>query len=592
MIRVLLYFIAVVLIGTGFASLANYPGELVIMVSGQRVVVSVFVAVCALLFLVLAILVLWWLIKTLILSPKILKNHFLGRRRDRGYYALTHGLIAVLSGDAASARRMARQGSKLLKADHEPLLQFLEAKARLLDYDQAGAIALYETMRNDPQTRLLGLRGLYDEAMQNGAIEAAGQYAAEAAKLNPSLKWASSAVLERLGSAGAWSNAIALFDNYEKAQPRKIAKSENLTHRRVVLMTAQARDLFETYPDEARRIALKALKLEPAFIPAVNIAARILFRLDEVRKGSKLIESAWKNTPHPDLALTYVNAKAGESALERLKRARQLSRFNPQNRESFMIVAQTAFEAGEYVLARKNAERVLPDSATESTFLLLADIEAAQSGNQGKIRQWLSRAVRAPADPVWIADGVMLPEWAAVSPVTGRLDACIWAQPAKSFHKLSVDGEALIPLQELDAVVGPNTSEISDVALPSHVEIANVKDSAPLSKTDTVAKPEPEAKPTVDAPGLDKKQPYNSAEVSTEAEGKPGKVKVEKTLEHLPLAEPSRADKKSAEKRSKKPVMVNEADIVPVIDVEPVENREPKKPMTRIIVDDPGVDDK
>ena len=61
--------------------------------------------------------------------------------------------------------------------------------------------------------------------------------------------------------------------------------------------------------------------------------------------------------------------------------------------------------------------------------LLMADIEEGQNADQGKAREWLARAVRAPGDPVWTADGITSEEWEPVSPVTGRLDAFEWRVP-------------------------------------------------------------------------------------------------------------------------------------------------------------------
>ena len=44
----------------------------------------------------------------------------------------------------------------------------------------------------------------------------------------------------------------------------------------------------------------------------------------------------------------------------------------------------------------------------------------------------LARASRAPRDAAWIADGLVSDHWAAVSPVTGRLDAFLWMYPQES----------------------------------------------------------------------------------------------------------------------------------------------------------------
>ena len=62
----------------------------------------------------------------------------------------------------------------------------------------------------------------------------------------------------------------------------------------------------------------------------------------------------------------------------------------------------------------------------------MAEIEEGQSGDKGKARDWLNRAVRAPRDPVWTADGITADEWEPLSPVTGKLDAFEWRVPTSA----------------------------------------------------------------------------------------------------------------------------------------------------------------
>jgi HemY protein len=52
------------------------------------------------------------------------------------------------------------------------------------------------------------------------------------------------------------------------------------------------------------------------------------------------------------VALAYVNARSGDSSLDRLKRAKRLEQLKPNNVESSMIVAQMAMEAGEFRCAQ------------------------------------------------------------------------------------------------------------------------------------------------------------------------------------------------------------------------------------------------
>ena len=104
------------------------------------------------------------------------------------------------------------------------------------------------------------------------------------------------------------------------------------------------------------------------------------------------------------------------------------------NRRS--LVARAALDAQEYRLAREAAEAAIRMQPREGAYLLLADIEEAETGDQGRVRQYLAKAVRAPRDPAWVADGFVSEHWAPVSPVTGRLDAFEWRVPVERLGQL------------------------------------------------------------------------------------------------------------------------------------------------------------
>jgi HemY protein len=61
----------------------------------------------------------------------------------------------------------------------------------------------------------------------------------------------------------------------------------------------------------------------------------------------------------------------------------------------------------------------------------MAEIEEGEHGDKGRVREWLARAVRAPRDPAWVADGIVSESWAPVSPVSGRIDAFQWRVPVE-----------------------------------------------------------------------------------------------------------------------------------------------------------------
>ncbi len=454
MIRILFFLVVVFALGLGFAWLADRPGDMVVTFSGYQYQVSLMVAAVAVVAVVAAVMIAWWLVKSIWNSPYAIARHFRVRRRDRGYQALSTGMIAAGAGDGALARRKAKEAAKLVNADQEPLIHLLEAQASLLEGDHEAARSKFEAMLDDPEMRLLGLRGLYLEAERLGDLNAARHYAGRAAQAAPQLGWAAESTLEELVRQGDWDGALKLV-NAQKST--RHIDHETANNRRAVLLTAKAQALFDGDPDAARAAAVEANRLRPGFAPAAAMAAKALFRNNDVRKGSKILEAAWKAEPHPEIAELYVHARPGDATLDRLGRARKLQDLRKNNAESAMAVARAALDAQDFAAARREAEAATRIDRREGAYLLLADIEEAQTGDQGKVRQWLAKAVRAPRDPAWVADGIVSERWAPASPVTGRLDAFEWRAPV----------ERLGPLIESDEEKGPGAGSPALAGLAS-----------------------------------------------------------------------------------------------------------------------------
>ncbi|WP_136658112.1 heme biosynthesis protein HemY [Nitratireductor sp. XY-223] len=440
MIRLFIYIAIVLVLGFGFAWLADRPGDLVITWQGQRIEMSLMVAVTAIVVLVAVIMIGWWLLRSIIASPHLVSRYFRARKRDRGYQALSTGLIAAGAGDAATARKMTQRTMGLLSSDQEPLIHVLDAQTALIEGKNDAARTKFEAMVEDPETREYGLRGLYLEARRLGANEAARHYAEEAAEKAPHLPWAAEAALGFRSAEGAWDDAIRLL---EKQRVARVLDKAGADRKKAVLLTARAMDKLEQGDVAgARTDGVEANRLAPDLVPAALIAAQALYRENSLRKGSRILEKIWRNDPHPDVAETYIRARPGDSTHDRLKRAQKLESLKRNHVESLYAVARAALDAQEFKLAREKAEAAVRVRASEGIFLLLADIEEADTGDQGRVRHWLAQAVRAPRDAAWTADGFVAEHWAPVSPVTGRLDAFEWKVPVEQIAGPVEDGDA------------------------------------------------------------------------------------------------------------------------------------------------------
>ena len=162
MIRVLALVSAILLVALAASWLRVNPGTVTVEWLGWRADSSV----AMLAFLVALVTVLgaagyrfWRFLRT---APgRIVETRRTGRRR-RGYEALSAGMIAAASGDSAEAQRQARRAEGLLQ--DVGITRLLRAEAARLTGDASTARRTYEEMSEDPDTALLGIRGLLDQA--------------------------------------------------------------------------------------------------------------------------------------------------------------------------------------------------------------------------------------------------------------------------------------------------------------------------------------------------------------------------------------------------------------------------------------------
>lgn len=426
MIRLIVFLLAVLALGFGFAWFADRPGEVTLVWQGTQFQTSLMVVLAALVALIAAVMLVWWAIATVLRSPTLMRRFLRNRKRDRGYLTLSQGMLAASSGDSARARLLARDSRNLL--GDEPLVQLLDIQTLLLEGNRDRARERLAGMLEHDGTKLVALRGLYLEAEREGQKEAARQYAGEAVKLSPALPWASRAVLQQQSAMGDWDAALTTLERSRSAGVITRAEAER---KRAVLLTAQAMEEEQAAPEKAARLAAQAHKLAPSLVPAALTGAAAYARIGDTRRAARMLEDVWKRASHPDIAAAYVQLRAGDSALDRLDRARKLASMRQDDPEGNFAVAEAAVAAQHWEEARKAMMPVIAGRPTQRACLLMADIEQGEYGDRGRMRDWFARAVRAPRDAAWIADAYVSDHWMPVSPETGEIDAFEWKSPAE-----------------------------------------------------------------------------------------------------------------------------------------------------------------
>lgn len=429
MTRILFFTLFVIAAALGLAWLADRPGTISVEWLGYQIETSAFIGVVFLAIFVAAVVLVLAILRYLWTRPSAIAATMRQRKQKQGFDALSRGLVAIGVGDRAQAQRYAGVAQRTLP--QEPLTALLKAQTAQLKGDDAAARRTFEGMLDNHDTELLGVRGLFLEAKRAGDESAAIVLAQQAVDRNPKLAWGVNALFDLQARAGDWDHAL---NTLAIARQNGHVDSKVANRRRAVLLTAEARETEVFDPSKALILANEALRLAPSLVPAAEIAGRLLSSKGEVRAASRQILRTWSLSPHPSLAVAYAFAKPGLSPKDRLKRVEYLAKQTPDDLEAAVAVAQAAVEAQEWDRAREVLQPYLEDAPSARICTLMARIEGG-SGDKGREREWLARALRAPRDRAWIADGYVSDRWLPVSPVTGIVDAFEWKAPADALGR-------------------------------------------------------------------------------------------------------------------------------------------------------------
>ncbi len=458
MIRTLLIIIGLFAVTVGFVWLKDTPGELSLTFGGTVYSIGLAQAVLLVVIVCVISIIAYLVLRLIWIAPGRAFFAWRDRRTEQGRAAISRGLLAIAAGDLRQAEMASKEAAK--RAPDAPLTALLQAQAAQLKGDQDSAGAAFTAMLNNRATRIAGLHGLFVEAERQGAADAARHYAETAYDARPDTAWAVRALLRFQAGGGDWDGALSTLAG---AGNTRALDKKLIRNHRAVLLTAKAMAGEDTDKDKARQAALEAHQLKPDLAPAAIVAGRILSRAGEISRAAKVLETSWKAAPHPEIADAYAHVRSGDSALDRMGRMEKLMRMRPHHDEGRMAYVAAAIEAREFEAARNTLKPIIATRPTRNALILMAELDEAEHGDRGRVREWLDRAVRAPRDPVWTADGIILDEWAPVSPVSGRIGAVEWKLPVdEGENRLSidVDDDAFKPREALPIAAGADQGDV------------------------------------------------------------------------------------------------------------------------------------
>lgn len=435
MIRALPAIVVMAAIIAAAVFIADRPGSVSLAWQGWRVDTSLAVLIFGIAFVAIVAAALFHLARKIIGGPRAFMRARRERRRRRGYRALTQGMVAVAAGDAAEAKRFAKQADVLLA--EPPLTLLLSAQAAQLNGDQKAAQKYFAAMLERPETEFLGLRGLIMQALKENNEAEALRLARRAKELRPKTPWVLSSLFELQARAGKWIEAettLALA-----ARRSAMPEPESRRHRAAMLFEQSRVAQSEGRSRDAMRLAAKANSLEPGMTQAAGHYAELLAASGNKRQARKVIEAAWRAAPHPALTAAYGTLFADERPLQRVKRFEALAAQNHDHPESHIAVAEAALKARLWGEARRHLSAVggSESNAAPSPRVcrLMAEIEEAEHNDLPAARLWLARAAATPAlDPTYVCGvcGGETAAWISICPHCRSFDSIEWRRPGRA----------------------------------------------------------------------------------------------------------------------------------------------------------------
>lgn len=448
--KIVVFIILVAATSIGAIYLMELQGGVRIELAGQEfnlTPIMAFIALISLVFLVWLFLKLAGLLvaiaKLINGDETALSRYFQKNRQEKGYRALSEGILALASGEGDVAIAQARKAEKFLKKP--ALTNLITAQAAEMSGDRRQAEEVYKRLLQNEKTRFVGVRGILRQKLADGETQTALKLAQTAFSLKPKHEEVQDTLLMLQAQNKDWSGARKTLS--AKLQSGNIPRD---VHRRrdAVLALSEAKDVLEEGKTiEARESAIESNRLSPDLVPAAVLTARGYIENGSKRNAARVIRKAWAAQPHPDLAAVFAALEPDESPQARIKRFGKLLKTHPGHRESKLIEAELELAAENFPGARRALGDMAEVNPDARTLTIMAAVERGEGAPDSVVKGWLAKAVTAPRGPQWVCDKCQLiqPEWVPVCESCDAFDALSWKEPQETEINTGM-GTEMLPL--------------------------------------------------------------------------------------------------------------------------------------------------
>ncbi|MEL7278940.1 MAG: heme biosynthesis HemY N-terminal domain-containing protein [Pseudomonadota bacterium] len=496
--KIIVFIGLVIAASFGAVYLLELDGGVTIQMAGQEFVLTPFKTAIVLILLIVSIWVFLKLASFLIAVLRFINGdetaisrYFDRSRQEKGYRALSEGMMALASGEGDLALTKASKAERYLRKP--ALTNLLTAQAAEMSGNRKKAEEVYKRLLTNEKTRFVGVRGIMKQKLADGDTETALKLAETAFALKPRHVETQDTLLQLQAKHADWKGARETLRNKLKygSMPRDLHKRRDA----VLALTEAMAEREDGKQDEADAFAIEANRLSPDLIPAAAMAARAFVAKGNTRKAAGIIRKTWGVSPHPDLAAAFAEIEPDETPEARLKRFTKLFKLKPDHRETKLVQAELHISAEDFPAARRAVAPLVEHEPDARALTIMAAIERGEGASDAVVKGWLARALTAPRGPAWVCDVCqhIHAEWRAICKNCGSFDSLSWRAPPVSEVTTST-GIEMLPLIvgaiEDHSAETESDDEIVDaetVEMPDDAE-AQVSEAVPSAGTEDAQK--------------------------------------------------------------------------------------------------------
>ena len=435
MLKPFWYLIKLIVVVVAITWLASRPRNVDINWNGYLIETSFGFLLAVVISLIVVCALLYRFYRSIVAMPQVVRRYRKSQAREKGYEAVTKGLVAVAAGDVKGANKQAKRANNLIPG--APLAGSLSAQSALMSGDKARAHMEFETLLEDKNAAFFGLRGLMNEAFRDDDREQALLFLRTAENLHPRRAWIVRALFEAECQAREW---VAADQTLTKAIRQNIYDRETGNDYRQTLLTARAQKALDNNMEpQAVSLAKKAYRIDPSFVPASTLYAKLLVKNGKRRAAIKVIEEAWAVRPHPDMDVLWAHmapppkgkteAEKKQNHMKWFRRLYSLASYRPESNE---LMGKAAMDLKMYEDARNWLRAA-------GSYRLLAKLEQLDGRHDVQSREWLEMAATAKPGPTWVCGncGFEPMDWEPLCPSCHDFNTIDWRTPDHTTKRVS-----------------------------------------------------------------------------------------------------------------------------------------------------------